>query len=177
MRNGSFNLRRCATLISKTAEYALRAVIHLASESVGRPTRAHEIADALDVPSNYLSKILHALARVGILTSGRGPRGGFMLAKPADELRLADLLEALDPSLLQSDCLLGEANCSDETACAVHDKWKRVRDPVCRFFRETTVAEVVDGLPGAVSAVKTDVDIVATAKRNAVAVSSRPQST
>ncbi len=139
-------------MISKTAEYALRAVLFIARQS--RPTRANEISKALDVPSNYLSKILHSLARAGILTSGRGPRGGFQLAKPANEMALAELLEALDPSVLRADCLLGNPSCSDETACAVHDYWKQVREPVCLFFRNTTVADVLPERPGAVSSVE-----------------------
>jgi len=171
MRNGLFIACERTIVISKTAEYALRAVIHLASGSDRHPIRANEIAAALGVPSNYLSKILHTLTRAGLLTSGRGPRGGFMLARSADELVLADLLEALDPSLLQPDCLLGNADCSDQTACAVHERWKQVREPVCRFFRETTVAQVVEGQPGSVSAVRTGVDIVS--ERGGVPVSSR----
>ncbi len=147
-------------MISKTAEYALRAVLYIARESGGHPVRANEIAETLEVPSNYLSKILHALAMAGILTSGRGPRGGFMLARSADELVLADLLEALDPGVLRPDCLLGNSNCSDHTACAVHERWKQVREPVCRFFRETTLADVVEGAPVNVSTVRTGIDIV-----------------
>ena len=102
-------------MISKTAEYALRAVLYIARESAGDPIRAIEIADNLEVPSNYLSKILHSLARGGI---------------------------------------------PDHTACAVHERWKQVREPIWRFFRETTVADVVKGLQGTVSAVRTGIDVV-----------------
>lgn len=142
-------------MISKTAEYALRAVLYIARESEDGPVRANEIAQALGAPGNYLSKILHTLVRAGTLTSERGPRGGFRLARAADEVRLADLLEALDPSALRADCLLGNAECSDEASCAVHERWKAVREPVCRFFRETTIADVLDGAPGVVSLVRT----------------------
>lgn len=130
-------------MISKTAEYALRAVLYIARETERGPARANEIAAALEVPGNYLSKILHTLARAGILTSERGPRGGFRLAKDTNELYLADLLEALDPGVLRADCLLGSPSCSDETACAVHGRWKKVREPVCEFFRQTAVADVL----------------------------------
>jgi Rrf2 family protein len=141
-------------LISKTAEYALRAVLFIARQSEQGPVRANELARALGVPSNYLSKILHTLARAGLLTSGRGPRGGFQLAKTADEMLLADVLEALDPSLLRSDCLLGNPTCSDEEACAVHHRWRDLRDPICEFFRGTTVASVMGGQPGPLSSIE-----------------------
>jgi len=139
-------------LISKTAEYALRAVLFIARESEVGPVRANELAKVLGVPSNYLSKILHSLARAGLLNSGRGPRGGFQLAKAADDVLLADVLEALDPTLLRSDCLLGNPTCTDEEACAVHHRWKDLRDPICEFFRGTTVASVMSGRPGPLSA-------------------------
>lgn len=142
-------------MISKTAKYALRAVLYIARESEDAPVRANEIAEVLGVPGNYLSKILHTLARAGTLNSERGPRGGFRLARTADEVWLADLLEALDPSALRPDCLLGNPECSDQAGCAVHERWRAVREPVCRFFRETTIADVLDGAPGAVSLVRT----------------------
>jgi Rrf2 family protein len=134
-------------LISKTAEYGLRAVLHIATHDEAVPVRAHVIAEALGVPANYLSKILHTLARAGILVSGRGPRGGFRLGQPAEELRLADVIEPLDPGMLQLSCLLGNARCSDEASCAVHQRWKGVREPVMAFFRGTTVADVQRGAP------------------------------
>ena len=140
-----------AALISKTAEYALRAILYIARESERGPVRANELAKVLGVPGNYLSKILHALGRAGLLTSGRGPRGGFQLARGADKMLLADVLEALDPTLLRSDCLLGNPTCSDEEACAVHHRWKDLRDPICEFFRGTTVASVMEGRPGPLS--------------------------
>jgi Rrf2 family protein len=138
----------------------LRAVLYIARQSGGDPIRASEIADTLEVPSNYLSKILHTLARSGVLKSERGPRGGFRLARSGDELVLADLLEALDPSVLRADCLLGNSDCSDHTACAVHIRWKQVREPVCRFFRETTLADVAERVPGAVSAVRKGIEVI-----------------
>ncbi len=141
-------------MISKTAEYALRAVLFIARESEAGPVRANELAKVLGVPSNYLSKILHTLARAGLLTSGRGPRGGFQLAKSPDDVLLADVLEALDPTLLRSDCLLGNPTCTDEEACAVHHRWKDLRDPICEFFRGTTVASVMGGRPGPLSTVE-----------------------
>jgi Rrf2 family protein len=143
-------------LISKTAEYGLRAVIFIAGGS-GKPLRANEIAQALGVPANYLSKILHALARASLLTSQRGPRGGFQLAVSPDEIHLAAIIEPLDPEMLRQVCLLGNAECGGQEACAVHERWKRAREPLLAFFEETTVADVLDRasmLPGVTSAAR-----------------------
>lgn len=130
-------------LISKTAEYALRAVLRVAQHNGRGKVRANEMAQELDIPSNYLSKILHSLARAGVLDSERGPHGGFRLAQPAAETSLADIVGPIDPAILDQACLLGRPKCSEESACAVHDHWKRVREPLVRFFRETTIADLL----------------------------------
>ncbi|UCC83647.1 MAG: Rrf2 family transcriptional regulator [Gemmatimonadota bacterium] len=131
-------------MISKTGEYALRAVVYIVAEGKGAPTRANEIAEALGVPANYLSKTLHQLARAGILSSERGPRGGFRLAGSPERLSLADVLKPLDPTWLDCGCLLGLPRCSEVNSCPLHERWKKVREPVCQFFQETTLAEVLE---------------------------------
>ena len=143
MRLVAFHPNTGTSLISKTAEYGLRAVIHIAGDGTSKPARANDIALALGVPANYLSKILHSLARAGLLTSERGPRGGFRLAVLPEELRLAAIIEPLDPELLHPVCLLGNAECGGQETCSVHEHWKQVREPLLAFFAETTVADVL----------------------------------
>ncbi|MBI4537894.1 MAG: RrF2 family transcriptional regulator [Gemmatimonadetes bacterium] len=131
-------------MISKTAEYALRSVIYLAQHEAEGAVPATDVARALGVPANYLAKILHALARVGLVVSQRGPGGGFQLARPARAVSLADVIEPFDDVAGRRECLLGRAHCSDRTACAVHDRWKEVHGRVSRFFQGTTVAELLE---------------------------------
>lgn len=133
-----------AIVISKTCEYALRALVHLAQEAGEGSLRASEIADELGVPHNYLSKTLHGLARAGVLRSVRGPRGGFRLARPPGQVTLADILGPIDPSLIEDKCLLGRPRCSEDGACAMHTRWIEVRAPLVKFFRETTLGDVAD---------------------------------
>ena len=71
-------------MLSRTSQYALRAILYLADQPVERSVRAIDVAENLDVPANYLSKILHTLARSGLLISERGPRGGFRLARDVE---------------------------------------------------------------------------------------------
>ena len=130
-------------MISKTSEYALRAVLYLAESDAKGSVRASEIAEAIGVPANYLSKILHQLARSGILTSERGPAGGFRLAKPASELPLVKVIDAFEGLSERRKCLLGRKECSDESPCAVHEEWKNAYGPVLDFFSRTTIADLV----------------------------------
>lgn len=130
-------------IFSQTSRYALRATAFLAERVADeRPTPVAEIAAALDVPRNYLSKILHQLARSGVLVSERGPRGGFRLASPPEAIRLLDVVEPVEPRSTERNCLLGRPTCSDETPCAAHAHWRELSDAVERFLSETTVAEL-----------------------------------
>jgi Rrf2 family protein len=128
--------------LSQTAEYALRAVLYLAEQGEGRPVQVGQMAQALRIPRNYLSKILHLLARDGVLASTRGKQGGFRLAIPADRLMLLRVVGPFDRFEARRACLLGRPQCSDRTACAAHTRWKDVSERLTAFFRETTVADL-----------------------------------
>jgi Rrf2 family protein len=134
-------------MLSQTAEYALRAVLYLAQQSEPRPVRVGEMAQALRLPQNYLSKTLHLLARAGVLASTRGKTGGFTLAMPAERLRLFAVIAPFDRLEARRRCLLGRPQCSDRTACAAHTQWKEVADTVVTFFRETSVADLLRDAP------------------------------
>jgi Rrf2 family protein len=130
-------------MLSKTSQYALRAVIHLAGDS-DHPVPAGDVAAALEVPANYLSKILHTLTRAGVVDSERGPGGGYRLARPAARMSIADVVAAVDPGAPGGQCLLGNPYCPGRHPCAAHERWCRVSEPVAAFFRETMVSELLD---------------------------------
>ena len=130
-------------MLSQTAEYALNAVLYLAEHGGSAPVRVAVMAGALDVPQNYLSKTLHILVGAGLLTSVRGPGGGFRLAHDPRRLSLLEVVEPFDPIGAQRRCLLGRPQCTDRHACAAHEAWKRTAEQITRFFRSTTVADLV----------------------------------
>ena len=130
-------------MLSQTAEYALRAVLYLATNTTNRPVRVGEMAQALRIPRNYLSKILHLLARADVLVSTRGKHGGFQLAVAPGQLALLRIVAPFDRLDERRRCLLGRPQCSDRTACAAHTRWKDVAERVTSFFLETTVADLL----------------------------------
>ena len=132
--------------LPQTAEYALRAVYHIADHQAEGPVRVTDIAEALGVPRNYLSKTLHQLARAGVLRSTRGPHGGFRLAAPAERVTLAEVVGPFLPAEGRA-CVLGRARCSDASPCAAHWRWKQVAERMRAFFGETAVGDLVSG-PG-----------------------------
>lgn len=131
-------------MLSLTAEYALRTVLFLADRG-GGSVPAEEIAEALGVPRNYLSKTLHRLAREGVLRSTRGKGGGFRLGVDPARLTLLRVIAPFDQMSGERRCLLGRSECSDRNPCPAHSRWKAVSERVTDFFRETTVRDLVRG--------------------------------
>lgn len=129
-------------LVSQTVEYALRAVLQIARDPERAPVRVGDIAEALDVPRNYLSKTLHRLASAGVLTSARGPTGGFQLATAPEKLTLAEIAAPF-VAMGKRTCLLGQPACGDDRPCAAHSRWKLVAQQAEDFFSRTTVADLL----------------------------------
>jgi Rrf2 family protein len=134
-------------MLSGTSQYALRSVLFLAGRTNDAPIPAPDIAEALEIPDNYLGKILYQLARTGILASSRGKRGGFSLARPATRLSLLDIVKHFDRFDDRRTCLLGRRECSDGQPCAAHDKWREVSEQLTEFFSKTTVADLLQKDP------------------------------
>jgi Rrf2 family protein len=130
-------------MLSGTAEYALRAVVYLARGDSQAPVQADELARAVDVPRNYLGKILHQLVRARILRSTRGKHGGFRLARSPRDVTLLEIASLFDRIEGRRRCLLGRAECSDLNPCPVHHRWRETSEQISRFFRETTLADVL----------------------------------
>lgn len=130
-------------MLSGTAEYALRAVVFIARRGGDVPVQADELAEAVDVPRNYLGKVLHQLVRARILRSTRGKHGGFQLARSPRDLTLLEIASLFDRIEGRRRCLLGRPECSDVNPCPVHHQWKATSEQISRFFRETTLADVL----------------------------------
>ena len=137
-------------MLSRTSQYALRAVLHLA-RAPDAPVSAAEVAADLDVPANYLSKILHALSRAGVVRSERGPGGGYRLARPPERTSLADVIDPFDRIGVGGRCLLGNPQCPGARPCAAHERWRRVSEPLTVFFHDTTVSELLEASGAAAS--------------------------
>lgn len=141
-------------LLPQTAEYALRAVLHIAVHQGDGAVRTNEAAEAVGVPANYLAKTLNLLAKAGILRSTRGPAGGFRLVVPAESLTLGEVVSPFRPSGPRR-CLMGLGTCGQTPGCPVHEHWHPVAERFEAFFGEITIAELVgrDGCARAAPAI------------------------
>lgn len=134
-------------MIGKTGTYGIRAMLALAKLPEGECAGAQRIAELVDVPPSYLSKLLQKLARAGLVRSQRGVAGGFLLARDPTSISLYDIIEPLEATERWSGCFLGNSECSDESACAVHDRWKRVQQDFLGMLRRSKLAELAQGNP------------------------------
>lgn len=113
-------------MLSNSADYALRAVLVLSRSFGDRAIHAEEIADETGTPRNYMSKILNALAKAGVVTSSRGPTGGFTLASAPSSISIAQVIDVFDEPKNHTRCLLGNGPCRPEKPCGAHRAWSSV---------------------------------------------------
>lgn len=136
-------------MLSATAQYALRAFVFIATHGDDHPVLAKDIAAQTGVPVHYLSRILRDAVRAGLLDSARGVGGGFRLSRPADRIKLVDVLSPYDDVLDRSRCPFGQPRCNDQSPCGFHEYWKPIAVAYRKMLEDTTLAEVDEkGLSG-----------------------------
>lgn len=131
-------------MITTTGEYALRAMAYMAQLPQGQYVLAKEMGKELGIPPNYLSKVLQALTRQGLLESMRGRNGGFRMDRAAKDICLYEILAAVEPMKRYETCILGSKKCSDETACPIHFIWKEARGKVMSMFQNTPLTMLIE---------------------------------
>jgi Rrf2 family protein len=131
-------------MLSATTRYALRALVHLASTPSGKSLLGRDLSVLADIPPNYLSKILWTLGSAGFIGATRGTGGGYRLQRPAEAIRLVEIVELFDRARTANGCLLDPDHpCSDATGCAAHAAWKHVKAVYSGFLETTTLASLV----------------------------------
>jgi Rrf2 family protein len=109
--------------ITRQADYAVRTVLYLASLENGNRAPTSRIAEGQHIPSSFLAKIVSQLSVAGIVQTSRGARGGVSLAKPASDISLLDVVEAIDGPITLNECVTDPSICPFGDNCAVHDVW------------------------------------------------------
>jgi len=134
-------------MISQTTEYALRAVVHLASsQRQGQASQTtQQIAQSTKVPASYLSKVLQSLSRAGLVDSQRGVGGGFQLARPMETMTIYDVVQAMNELSRIRECPLGLPE--HVNLCPLHARLDEAIELVAKAFRASTIAELVDTAP------------------------------
>ena len=128
-------------MFSKTAEYALRATIFIAQKgSVDHKLSIGEIAEAIDSPQSFTAKILQLLTRDNkIVSSARGPHGGFYLTEAAKRLPVLSILTAVNEDYVLKKCVLGLNQCSEINPCPMHSEYKFIRSRLTKLFEKKSI--------------------------------------
>jgi Rrf2 family protein len=130
--------------ISRSTEYAIRALTYLAQNQEDRRYYlARDMAEKLGMPAPFLGKILQPLVARGFLESQRGRNGGFRLCVPAAQVTLLQIAESQEDMNAHPECFLGQAECSDERACPLHDYWKETSGAFSKQMSTTSLADLV----------------------------------
>ena len=129
-------------MISQTTEYALRAVVWLARQP-DEQQGTKKISEAIQVPGGYLSKVLQKLTRAGLVTSSPGRGGGFRLARDPADIRVLEVVNAVDPLQRIQSCPLGLAS-HGSNLCALHRKLDEDLARTEKAFASTTITDLLD---------------------------------
>jgi Rrf2 family protein len=127
---------------SKGCELGIQAVLFLSIKKEKLIFNAEEISKELKVPKEFVSKVLQILTSSGIVGSKKGKRGGFYLAKSPGNIRLLDIVEAIDGLDIFKSCLIGFPGCSSENPCPVHDKWGYLREEALKMLGSETLEQL-----------------------------------
>jgi Rrf2 family transcriptional regulator, nitric oxide-sensitive transcriptional repressor len=130
-------------MLSITSQYALRALCHLARQS-GATVLGRDLARSVEIPANYLSKVLLALRNAGLVETSRGSGGGYRLRKAPDKVYLIDVVELFEEiSITKPSCFLGRSRpCSATTPCTAHFAWQGVLEAYLGFLTSTSLSAI-----------------------------------
>ena len=128
-------------MLNQTAIYAIRAMGFLAKQDTQKPILSSTIASEMEIPHNFLSKILNRLAQEGLIRSMRGRGGGVTLSRPKSEIFLYEVVHLFMKADDYKRCLLGLNDCDGR--CGLHQRWRIISEQFEKMLHETTVAQVL----------------------------------
>ena len=132
--------------LSTKGRYAVMGLVDLAKHSGGRPVALADIARRQEISLSYLEQLFAKLRRGGLVNSVRGPGGGYLLAHPAEQTRIADAILAVNEPMRATRCTPGSpAGCrSNKSRCLTHDLWEELGNQIQMYLNSVTLADVVE---------------------------------
>ena len=129
--------------ITRAGDYGVQGMLYLASLPEGKEAYIKEIAQARDIPVSFLAKIFQSLSRAGLVRSQRGAKGGFVLAKPAREISLLDIIQAIEGAIALNLCMEGENTCYKSGQCPVHPVLKEAQEALSQTLAKHNLEELL----------------------------------
>lgn len=126
---------------TRRTDYGIRALIYLA-QNPGDPVKASVIAEAMDIPQNFLHQVLQVLHRSGLVNSRPSRHGGYLLTRKAESVTLGEIIEALEGPIDTGECALRGGPCHWDEVCALHWVWSSAREALKNSLSSATLADI-----------------------------------
>ncbi|HKZ55471.1 MAG TPA: Rrf2 family transcriptional regulator [Anaerolineales bacterium] len=134
--------------ITRQADYAVRAVLHLAGLGNGDRAPTSHIAHEQHIPPSFLAKIVSQLSVAGVVQTSRGARGGVSLARHPSEISLLEVIEAIDGPISLNECVFDASSCTLGDKCPVHTIWCDAQKDLVKRLGATDFASLANGQNG-----------------------------
>lgn len=132
-------------MLTNQSKYAVRAVLYLAVYTdKTKKMGSKEVAEMIKVPAPFLAKILQKLVKKDIISSTKGPRGGFYLTEKNQLCSMLDIVAVIEGVEILSDCFLGLPRCGDENPCAIHHIVSPFKDSMIKEMGDKTIAQFAE---------------------------------
>ncbi len=129
-------------MLSNASKYAIRSVLFLAEKSSScNKYGALEISEALNIPKHFIAKLLQQLSRSNVISSAKGPGGGFYMTKKDRQNHICDVIHIIDSDDVFEGCFLGLSRCNDDNPCPVHDNYKAFKAKLLENFKNQTIEQ------------------------------------
>ncbi len=129
-------------VLTRAGDYGIYGVLYLAKQPKGKIVSLSEVSRAEGIPEKFLAKIFQSLTRVGLIVSHRGARGGFCLARPADQITAKELMEAIQGPICFSKCLSEVEDCEKKDVCKLHEILKKAQEHTVKLLSQKTLADL-----------------------------------
>lgn len=134
--------------LSSRSRYGLRAILDLALEYGGGPLQIKVIAERENISNKYLEQLMTILKTAGLVRSLRGPRGGYLLVKPPNEVKLSEVFTVLEGPLVTVECLQHPDYCPRCAECITRQVWAKIQDAMLGVLESITLQDLVDKAKG-----------------------------
>ncbi len=137
-------------MLTNTCKYGIRALIYIASKSENNKNiiGIKKISEELNLPTPFLSKILHQLVKSKVLGSLKGPHGGYYFVKHPDKVSLYDVVLIIDGNRFFDDCIIQNRTCrsadEEELLCPIHEEFSKIRESISMLFKSRTIQDLVE---------------------------------
>jgi Rrf2 family iron-sulfur cluster assembly transcriptional regulator len=128
--------------ITRRGEYGLRGLLFLARQPPDRTVLISEISKVQRIPEAFLAKIFQRLSKAGLLCSVRGAKGGVYLKRPAREITMKEVIEAIEGPIALNRCLISEGKCEEKVVCPIHPVWQEAQRRLLEVLDNTTIEDL-----------------------------------